>query len=346
MKKKVVFRSDASEQIGLGHVTRCLALSEMIEDLFQVEFLCRGNDARVKQLIMNYGYLYKSIPVNIPYSEDAVIVSKYSNNKCLIILDGYGFNSEYQATIKDNCYKLICIDDIHEYHFFADIVINYSLKTRVDDYSCEPYTRLYLGSKYTLLRQPFLKNWHLKNIEKFKPVKKIMIAMGGSDTTNQSLKILQMLKETNLNFEINLIVGHVNQNYNIINDWIQSEKNSKLRINLLKSLNAEEMCYQFIINDFLFTTGSVTAMEACCIGIPMIIGIIANNQKETTLSLEEFGVAYSVNCYDKISINLLKKTFLELIRDILRLNELVLKQKKLVDGKTNERYRQLFIPLT
>ena len=38
MKKKIIFRADASELIGYGHFVRSLALAEMMKDDFNVTF--------------------------------------------------------------------------------------------------------------------------------------------------------------------------------------------------------------------------------------------------------------------------------------------------------------------
>jgi len=344
MNKKVFIRSDASKIIGLGHITRCIALSQMIDDILKITFICRGNNSHVKQLILYYGYSYIAIPDDQSYYEEANNLGKYLDKNSILILDGYNFNSEYQKKAKEYCYNLICIDDIHDYHFFADIVINYSFTAQEDEYSCEPYTKLCLGSRYSLLRKPFLQNRHLKK-DINKPLKNIMVAMGGSDITNQSLKILKVLLKTRLNFEVNIVTSSLNPNIFTLENWIQRKKKSKLRLHLLKNLNAEAMCYQFIRNDLLFTTGSVTAIEACSIGIPMIVGIIANNQKDTVHAFEEFGVAYNINNYNDISVENLKSFFLRIINNNSKLNELIIQQKKLIDRKVKERLRQLLFNL-
>ena len=42
----------------------------------------------------------------------------------IVVLDGYHFDTNYQTKIKQKGCKLVCIDDLHDKHFVADIIIH------------------------------------------------------------------------------------------------------------------------------------------------------------------------------------------------------------------------------
>ena len=55
---EVVFRVDASSQIGTGHVMRCLSLAdELKSNDNNVSFVCRNNVGHLINFIKNKGYL-------------------------------------------------------------------------------------------------------------------------------------------------------------------------------------------------------------------------------------------------------------------------------------------------
>ncbi len=199
----------------------------------------------------------------------------------------------------------------------------------------------YLGGKYALLRKPFLENADFdRNFER--GIKNILICMGGADLTNQTLRIVQALSLTKLNLVVNVVIGVANRNYDEISQWTANNKDSKLKVNLLSNLSADEMCEQFMQNDFLFTPASTTSLEACCIGIPMIVGVIADNQLGIAGILEEKRVALNVRWYKDNSVDEIKTKYLKLIYDKKGLKAFSDLQKIIVDGKSEKRYRKLF----
>ena len=50
---------------------------------------------------------------------------------------------------------MVCIDDMHDKHYVADVVINHG-QTNSALFDVEPYTKLCLGFDWALLRSPFI----------------------------------------------------------------------------------------------------------------------------------------------------------------------------------------------
>jgi len=341
MQNKIIFRVDGHQHIGLGHIMRCLALADMLRDKFGIVFACQPHDDNISFLIRKEGLNLIELPLQDDYEKDAEILTAYLDKRTILGLDGYSFREEYQLIVKPHCSKLVCIDDIHSYHFYADVIINHSEHAKYVEYSCEPYTKLKLGGKYALLRKPFLEHSNFRRYFE-KPVKNILICMGGSDAGNLTLKIIQSLGLIELDLNLNVVVGVANPNYKSLLRWTRVNEKSKLKINLLSNLSAAEMCKQFMKNDFLFVPGSTTAWEACCIGIPMIVGVIADNQIRIAEILGKKYAALNVGSYKDTPIDEIKTQFLELINDKDTLQKFVVQQKMIVDGQSKWRYNKLF----
>ena len=114
-KKKIYFRCDGSTEIGLGHIIRSLALADMIKDHFQISFITASNDEKILSLFNPFNVF--SISDYYDKSDEIIELFRIVEKNC-IVTDGYKFDSQYQARIIQNGNKLVCIDDIHAFHFF------------------------------------------------------------------------------------------------------------------------------------------------------------------------------------------------------------------------------------
>ena len=196
MKQKIFFRADASGQIGYGHFIRSLALADMLKDDFECKFFTSEPTA------YQIGELQKVCP-HVPLSEDTKFedfLACLDGNE-IVVLDNYFYTTEYQREIKAKGCKLVCIDDIHDKHYVADMVINHAL-TDESLFDVEPYTRLCLGYKYALLRAPFL-----RPVENKKRNNDIIVNFGGADPYGVTDRIVSMLVELDTPYNISVILG-------------------------------------------------------------------------------------------------------------------------------------------
>ena len=57
MSKKILFRADGNNEIGLGHVYRCLAIAERLNGKFECYFAIRQPSIELKNAIESYATL-------------------------------------------------------------------------------------------------------------------------------------------------------------------------------------------------------------------------------------------------------------------------------------------------
>ena len=97
----------------------------------------------------------------------------------IVVLDNYFFDTGYQRAIKGKGCRLVCIDDMHDKHYVADVVINHGL-TDSALFDVESYTKLCLGFDWALLRKPFLEAARKKRVPMDRKGK-VVVCFGGSD---------------------------------------------------------------------------------------------------------------------------------------------------------------------
>ena len=325
-KKKVIIRVDGSSEIGLGHISRCCALAEMLKDNFDIFFYTRATSEAIINDIKKYCAEVFLLNKNISYEEEASQWISNLDEENIIVLDGYNFNTSYQQQIKNKGCKLVCIDDIHAYHFVADIVINHAPGITKRIYSSEPYTKFYLGTDYVLLKNFFLD-------EALKPQKTfnvhespVLICLGGADPNNFTQQVLQEILHLFPSAKINVIVGaaykHLSELYKLIN--------TNNCIALHQIIQAKEMLMLMQQSHIAITSASTTALEYICVKGNLFLKCIADNQEDIYQSLIEKKCAYPF----------------ESLKENFHSNITIPYQHKLIDGRSNERLLKVFLALT
>src|SRR5688572_19353948 len=154
-KASIVFRADGNGEIGLGHLIRSSALASMLKENYNCHLVTRcRSQVLLDELKCNFSQIF-SLPESSDLSESVWFDSEFSNES-LVVLDGYGFDDQYQEALIKRGFDLFCIDDIHDYPFYSKAVINHSGGLKAIDYQAPPSTQFYLGPHYSLLRKPFL----------------------------------------------------------------------------------------------------------------------------------------------------------------------------------------------
>lgn len=188
---------DGGVSIGLGHLVRCIALAHMLKDDFSITFFCKEIPEKVQEDMVSLGFNFCRLQ-----SEDSFFC--LLTGKETVVLDNYFFKTSYQKKIKQLGCRLVCIDDLCDKEFYADLVINVSPHVKRTDYKAQAYTEFGLGPKYALLRPGFLRK---SGDSKTHPDrKKLILSFGGSDSDNRTIETLVFLKDT-FDGIINIVVG-------------------------------------------------------------------------------------------------------------------------------------------
>ncbi len=284
MKRKIFFRADASGQIGFGHFIRTLALADMLKDDFECTFFTSEPTA------YQIGELQK-VCTHVSLSEKTKFedfIDCLDGNE-IVVLDNYFYSTDYQRSIKTKGCKLVCIDDIHDKHYVADIVINHAL-TDESLFDVESYTRLCLGYEYALLRAPFL-----KPVTNKKRNNDIIVNFGGADPYGVTEHIVSMLVKLSLPYNIIVILGEKNR---------ISEENRK-KVTILQNLSAEQMAMLFEQSAAGILSASTVCIEALSRNLPLMVGYHVDNQKEIYRVLEESDMVMPIGFLQETDIDIL-----------------------------------------
>lgn len=328
----IAFRVDASPAIGIGHLMRCIALSEELIKRGNIcSFVTKIDDISLIKKIKENNINIKYIDSNATLDDDKNQLLKYcrNNNINWIITDSYNINSKYLKEMKKNGFKVLSIDDTAQIHYYSDIVLNQNIGSDKLIFSAEKYSKFLLGPKYAMLRNDLLRRHEKIDREN---IEKLLIMFGGSDNDNLTLKIIDLLKSFSKKIDFSVIIGPLNPFYDDIEKYIKKEN---LKIKLIKS--PENIVDLYLDTDIAISAGGTTCYELAYFGIPNIIITIADNQFKNASELDKQKVSIYLGKKEEIKPKQLKNKFNELVNNLPLSKNLSRNGKKMVDGKGKER---------
>ncbi|MBQ8779836.1 MAG: UDP-2,4-diacetamido-2,4,6-trideoxy-beta-L-altropyranose hydrolase [Alistipes sp.] len=270
VKRKIFFRADASATIGYGHFVRTLALADMLKDDFDCTFFTQTpTDYQIAEV----DKVCKLVALPADDSKFDVFLD-YLIGEEIVVLDNYFFTTDYQRQIKARGCKLVCIDDIHDKHYVADIVINHAIGDK-SVFSVEPYTQLCLGLEWSLLRKPFLQPMNFDNKESGH----WFIAFGGSDYHNLTQKYVDLIQSNDAVKKISVVVGDA---YKYRDTLKGCEK-----VNIYSNLSAADMAILMQRCEYAIVPCSSICIEAISQRCKIFAGYYVDNQVEFYYKLLE-----------------------------------------------------------
>jgi len=273
MVRDIYLRADGNSEIGIGHVIRTLALGKMLSPEFNCTLVTRFGSDFLEREARKANLEIKYLSQLGSHFEEFI---QMLTGEELVVLDNYYFDSEYQQSIKKKNCSLVVIDDLHDGHFFADLIINHSPSAKPSFYSCESNTKLLLGLDYALLREPFL-SYATKNLAPKETLDHILICFGGSDLQNLTFrytKDLLTLTEEMGYPQVSVILGPSYLHSNTIREI------SQRNFQIFKGLDQNEMFNLMTKIDLAIVPASSILLEIIALNKAYITGYYADNQKE------------------------------------------------------------------
>ncbi|MEJ7820844.1 MAG: UDP-2,4-diacetamido-2,4,6-trideoxy-beta-L-altropyranose hydrolase [Chitinophagaceae bacterium] len=275
MRPKVKLRADGNEKIGLGHIYRMVAFSQILQDAFDCSFIIKNADPFTLNLIASNRcktQILADSDIDIPEINNNLSDPVKSSE--ILIVDGYHFDATFQESIKTNigC-KLIYVDDIFNYYSLTDIIINHSGGVKDSDYKVSFNTKLLLGTSYALLRDEF---YNLKTrIDNPTSIQHVFLNFGGADSNNTTCEILiALLKHTPSIKQIHVVVGSAFKKHKELEKMING--NSFIKVH--KNLDTHEIIKIMTTCDTAICSASTVSYEYCCITGLLFIIQTAENQ--------------------------------------------------------------------
>ncbi len=298
---QVLCRVDASLQIGIGHVMRCLTLAEALRERgAECRFICREHKGHLLEQIRQRGFDAYGLPVcserrqsagyeNDPnysawlgsdWATDAAQTKVGAGKTAIdwLIVDHYALDERWERVLRPVCHQLMVIDDLANRQHDCDLLLDQNLGRTTHDYEelVPKHCQLLVGPRYALLRPEFAAFRERSLVRRAQStLKHVLIAMGGVDMMNVTEKILKVLVDAPLpkNCHITVVMG-------LHAPWLKQVRHIAAMVPQtieIKS-NVANMAQLMAESDLAIGAAGSTSWERCSQGLPSIIGVVAGNQ--------------------------------------------------------------------
>jgi UDP-2,4-diacetamido-2,4,6-trideoxy-beta-L-altropyranose hydrolase len=364
-QKNLIIRTDASVQIGTGHVMRCFTLAdELHERGAEIVFVCREFDGNLCGYIKEKGYIVRRLSVSdtpkhnidggpkhaawlgADWQTDARHVGKiikgFENPPDWLVVDHYALDERWERYLRPYCKKIMVIDDLADRPHDCDLLLDQNfyenLESRYDGL-VPTWCKKLLGPKHALLRPEFREA--RKNLKKRDGhVRRIMVFFGGSDPTNETTKALEAIRMLNRpDIVVDVVVGAFNSHRKVIEQIASDLPDCTCHFKV------EDMAALMAKADLAVGAGGTTVWERCTLSLPSLVITVAENQEKTVSDMAESGYFLFLGRSEAVSVDSLYHALEIAIQSPWFLISFAQKTWSLVDGKGAKRVAQEMMPL-
>jgi len=353
--RSIVFRVDASEKIGTGHVMRCLCLADrMKEKGYKTVFVSRHMLPHLQEILEARSHVFNHLPA-LPGSEPESLThySKWLETteeqdaeytkRCLagvpvdwLVVDHYALGKVWESLLRPLVGRIFVIDDLADRNHDCDVLLDQGcfpdLRRRYAELT-PVGTNLLLGPRFALLREEF-KLLRSELTPRSGHVRRILVLYGGIDTINLTgLTTNALVAAQMFGVEVDVVIGAQHPARTEITECCR-------KAGFACHVQTDKVAQLMAAADFSFGAGGSTCWERCCMGLPAALLKVAENQSYNISGLRDLGVCIDLGNAESLH----EAKILDCIKSILETPDDLRKMSErafgLVDGVGVERVLQ------
>lgn len=346
----IAIRTDASLQIGSGHVMRCLTLAnELRQRGAEVLFICREHPGNLIEMIERKGYQVARLPYvqseYIPQNDDVSHASWLgvswqqdaeetmalwgAGQPQWLLVDHYALDHRWEVQLRPYVGKIMVIDDLadrpHDCELLLDQNLYGNMEVRYDRLLPESCQQL-LGPAYALLRPEFAsarQNLRARDGR----VRRVLVFFGGVDPSNETQKVLEAVAGlAERQFEVDVVVGTANPNKESIRKYCEAHADFDYHCQV------DNMAELMVAADLAIGAGGTTTWERCAVGLPAVVTSVADNQHEIAASACQAGLIRFLGGFSDLTAEKYLKHIANILEDSHLIRFMAEKAMQLVDG--------------
>lgn len=313
----VLFRADASERIGGGHMLRCLTLAAELgaRGLGSIFVSARVTPFLRGRLAAAGAELIEIEPAGglaaEPPGWDAAPIEEEGQRadaeRCRAALEGrvpawtivdhYRLDHHWERALAGGAGRLLVLDDLANRRHECALLVDQTFGRRSADYASlvPPDCRVLAGARYAMLRP----EWAAARPQALarrrdRKAGRLLISLGTTDISGITLKALESVLEAGVGCAIDVVLGAGARSLEPVRALAQARPGIRLHIDTadMLSLIAEA--------DLAVGAPGVSSWERCCLGLPAVTIVVAENQRFVSKMLAEAGAVVAVDSPSRI----------------------------------------------
>ena len=317
---RILFFADAGPTVGGGHVMRCLTLAQaLVGQGAECAFAAPPEAMRLLETFAPAEVERVPIPEGTP-SRQAALVADLARTwgAQAAVLDHYGAGPGEEVMIRTGVHRLLVLDDLKRGHL-CDLVLDSNLDRAAADY---PGVDSLTGPAYALARPEFaaLRAETLARRATATPGR-LLVALGLTDLGGVTARVVEAILPGLGDLQVDIVLGQGATSLSTIASLASRDPRLTLHI------DTREVAALTAAADLAIGAGGSSVWERCCLGLPTLTLILADNQREAAHALAARGAAEALVEGDMAS------RLAALLGDPARLAEMSAASSALCDGR-------------
>jgi UDP-2,4-diacetamido-2,4,6-trideoxy-beta-L-altropyranose hydrolase len=290
---RVLFLADSGEDIGGGHLLRCLTLAQALAEQGAVcAFAAKPSAIRVLDV---FGAGVERLPVadlDPPTLAEETARAADAWGAQAVVVDHYGLDERQQRVLQGQDRRVAVIDDLADRAHDCSLLIDPSLGRAAEDYAgLAPGARVLAGPGYALLRPEYVRARPdaLARRRPEDPPRRLLISLGLTDFRGVTGRALNLIDPLLGELEVDVALG--SSGASLI--WLRrlAERNANVRLHV----DTRQMAELIAAADIGLGAGGASSWERAVLGLPSVSLILTSNQDAMAREMERQGAALAVD---------------------------------------------------
>jgi UDP-2,4-diacetamido-2,4,6-trideoxy-beta-L-altropyranose hydrolase len=280
-----IFRADANRSIGGGHIMRCLALADALVErgwrcVFAVSAETTATVPHLKRAQHDIHILSA-----VEEGDPAALLSAAAEGCQLLVIDHYRLGAHYEAGCRSLTRQILVIDDLADRAHDCDLLLDQNLGRDPLDYDglVPASAKVLTGPEFALLRPEFAaaRSVGLARRQPGTHVRRILVTLGLTDLGGITARVVRAALAAGTGAMLDVVIDERAPSL----PYLRSVESSSVTLHL----DPNNMCQLMTEADLAIGAAGTTSWERCCVGLPTILLVLADNQRFAARSLARAG---------------------------------------------------------
>jgi len=297
MTKSAIIRCDASPTLGGGHVMRCLTLADaMAAEGYAVRFACAAGSVEAVPALARSRF--ETITLVNPL-DPAELLGHLAEDVQVAVIDHYGIDAAYERALRARVETVVVIDDLADRPHDCNILVDQNFGREAVDYAglVPEDAAVLAGAQYAMLRPEFAharKNALARRAATGK-VGRILVSMGMTDIGGITAQVLDAVLSAGTGAAVDVVLGSGAPSLDAVR--AMAERRGDVAVHV----DTADMSALMATADLAVGAAGSTSWERCCLGLPTVALVLADNQRRLSRALADAGVMIAAGSVEEIT---------------------------------------------
>lgn len=330
-----VFRADASSVLGGGHVMRCLTLAGALSDAgWTCAFAARPGAADAVPALARSGYDVVTLD-GAEADEPGVLARRWPEGPDWLVVDHYGLGADFETSCRPWARNIMVLDDLADRTHDCEVLLDQNLGRENGAYSAlvPEGCGVLLGPRFALLRSQFgdAREDALARRANGGEVGRILVSMGATDPGGVTVKVLEGIGLSGVAAAIDVVAP----------SGIERDvEKAAVAVAAEVHFDVADMAALMSRADLAIGGAGTTSWERCCLGLPSVVIVTADNQRAIADELQGAGAARVLGWHGDVESGRVSRAVADMSADPMGLRRMAEAAGRVCDGKGTKRIRE------